>query len=165
MTRDLDSPTVSEGDRGRRSAPRLDRLLAALAPALDRLPYRFVQLGSAPSPDALFASTFALVREREGWTRIERSLGETEAARTDARGPAAPEGADWARIELTVRSDLAAIGLTAAVTAALAAEGIPANVVAACNHDHLFVPWEDRERALATLERLSDAARRSGAGD
>ncbi|MFD2578410.1 hypothetical protein ACFSTD_06895 [Novosphingobium colocasiae] len=32
-------------------------------------------------------------------------------------------------------------------------------MVAAYHHDHLFVPWADRDRALAALLRLqSDAA-------
>ena len=54
-------------------------------------------------------------------------------------------------ITLTVNSDLNAVGLTAAVTNALADKGISCNVVAATNHDHLFVPVESAEAAMAVL--------------
>ena len=58
----------------------------------------------------------------------------------------------WARITLRVQSALQAVGLTAAVSTALAAEGISANVVAAYRHDHVFVPWDRRHGALAALQ-------------
>jgi len=47
------------------------------------------------------------------------------------------------------------VGLTAAVAGALAEAGIACNVVAGFHHDHLFVPWERREDALAILSDLS----------
>ncbi len=63
----------------------------------------------------------------------------------------------WARISLTVHSDLAAVGLTAAIAQALAARGISANVVAGFYHDHVFVPWGRRLDAMAALRGLSNA--------
>lgn len=63
----------------------------------------------------------------------------------------------WARISLTVHSDLAAVGLTAAIAQALAARGISANVVAGFYHDHVFVPWDRRLDAMAALRGLSNA--------
>jgi hypothetical protein len=41
------------------------------------------------------------------------------------------------------------------LASALAEEGISANVVAAYFHDHLFVPWEQRDRAMAILSTLA----------
>jgi hypothetical protein len=41
------------------------------------------------------------------------------------------------------------------VSGALAGAGIACNVVAGYHHDHLFVPWERREEALAILQRLA----------
>ena len=65
------------------------------------------------------------------------------------------------RITLRVVSDLEAVGFTAAVTAELAKHTIPANLVSAFNHDHLFVPLERAEEALRVLEELSaETARR-----
>ena len=58
-------------------------------------------------------------------------------------------------ITLEVQSDLTAVGFVAAVARALADAGIPANAVAAYNHDHLFVPAERADAALRTLERMS----------
>ena len=64
-------------------------------------------------------------------------------------------GKGWARITLGVHSSLAAVGLTARVAGALAEAGISANMVAAFHHDHVFVPWETRDVARATLCSLS----------
>ena len=58
-------------------------------------------------------------------------------------------------ITLQIHSSLAATGLTAAFSAALAQEGISCNVVAAYFHDHLFVPIDLVDRALDALARLS----------
>jgi hypothetical protein len=63
----------------------------------------------------------------------------------------------WARISLTVASDLAAVGLTAAFATALGNEGISCNVIAGFHHDHLLVQWDRRADAMAALRRLSDA--------
>jgi hypothetical protein len=83
---------------------------------------------------------FALIREEEGLTAIR----------------AHPEG-EWARISLEVHSSLDAVGLTAALSKALAEAGISANIVAALRHDHLFVPWDRREDAMGCLKALSQA--------
>ncbi len=62
-----------------------------------------------------------------------------------------------ARIRLMVHSALDGVGLTAAVAGALADENIPCNMVAAYHHDHAFVPWGMRERAMRILQDLSAA--------
>jgi uncharacterized protein len=90
---------------------------------------------------ALTKGQFALVREDEGLTSIH----------------ADPEG-QWARISLDVHSSLKAVGLTATLSSRLAEHGISANIVAAVNHDHLFVPWDRREDALAALSSLQEGA-------
>ncbi|WP_084127001.1 ACT domain-containing protein [Demequina sp. NBRC 110054] len=54
-------------------------------------------------------------------------------------------------ITLEVHSSLDAVGLTAAFSTALADAGIACNVVAGAKHDHLFVPYEQRHRALEVL--------------
>lgn len=58
-------------------------------------------------------------------------------------------------ITLQVDSDLTAVGLTAAVSTALAKAGISCNVVAAFQHDHLFVPAERADEALWILQNLA----------
>jgi hypothetical protein len=68
-------------------------------------------------------------------------------------------------ISLTVHSDLAAVGLLAAIASALAAEGISVNAISAFYHDHLFVPCDRVEDALACLHRLTQQAATAGPGD
>ena len=83
---------------------------------------------------------FALIREDEGLTAIR----------------AHPEGV-WARFGLVVHPSLSAVGLTAALSRALAEADISANIVAGLRHDHLFVPWNRREDAMGCLKALSQA--------
>lgn len=121
----------------------LSQLLARMEPDLHAAPYGYAV---APAP---IAGAFATVAEAEGLTVI----APVEALR--AAGLEA--GPPWARISLTVHSDLAAVGLTAAFARALADHKISANVVAGFYHDHIFVPWERRLDALAALKGLSHA--------
>ena len=61
-------------------------------------------------------------------------------------------------ITLMVQSALDGVGLTAAVSAALAAADCPCNLVAAYHHDHAFVPADRAEEALTILvERAAQA--------
>lgn len=125
----------------------LARLLATLEPRLDGVGYEFTTSERRPSEPELSRAA-AVVREEEGWTVVR---------------PA--EGADpgvWARIILTVHSDLAAVGLLAAVTARLAEEGIPVNAMAGWFHDHLYVPWPRRNDAMAALVALQRKASTKG---
>lgn len=58
-------------------------------------------------------------------------------------------------ITLSVNSDLGAIGLTAAFSAALRTAGISCNVVAGVNHDHIFVPVAQAELAMQVLRDMA----------
>lgn len=110
-------------------------MLAGMAPVLDARRYDFALVdGAAP------ADVFALIREHEGLTAIV----------PDEQG-------GFARITLMVHSALEGVGLTAAVSGALADAGIACNVVAGFHHDHLFVPWDRRDEALDVLQRLSQS--------
>ena len=108
----------------------LSRLLQELSPRLHPERYSF----SAAAEPTLQEDAFALVREDEGLSLIRPN----------------PSG-EWARISLGVHSSLEAVGLTAALSSRLADTGISANIVAALYHDHIFVPWDRREEALAVL--------------
>ena len=70
----------------------------------------------------------------------------------------APDAAVMRQITLNVYSALDGVGLTAAVAAALAANGISCNMVAAYHHDHVFVPEAQAQAALAILLRLQIGA-------
>jgi dihydrofolate reductase len=86
------------------------------------------------------------VREPEGLTVVV-PVPDAIAAGLDGRFECA-----WIRISAT--SALDAVGLTAAMAAALTADGIACNVVAGFHHDHLFVPVDRVQDALAALNAL-----------
>ena len=125
----------------------LSEMLAGMEPVLAHEPYKFLPA----IPEQEFArkhdQIFALVYEQEGLTCI------IQADRND-------DSVQFARITLSVHSDLEGVGLTAAVASQLAKAGIACNVIAGFHHDHLFVPWARREEALACLQKLSKDARR-----
>jgi len=58
-------------------------------------------------------------------------------------------------ITLQVHSSLEAVGLTAAFSKALSDAGISCNVIAAFYHDHIFVPVNDRLKAMEAFAQLS----------
>jgi hypothetical protein len=58
-------------------------------------------------------------------------------------------------LTLSVWSSLTSIGLTAAFSNALAAAGVPCNVLAGYHHDHVIVPADQADEALRVLRRLS----------
>ena len=119
-------------------------MLRRLHPVLHPTVFCYCVLPDAT--DVRWLPWLGLFRESEGLTAI---LPEEIA---HLRGWEIKFRAAW--ITLTVHSDLHAVGLTAAVAGALAQAGISCNVVAAVNHDHLFVPIELGPSALSILERL-----------
>ena len=76
------------------------------------------------------------------------------------RDQAIAAGLDWTfpsrMITLNVQSSLDAVGFLAAITARLAAAGIPVNPVSGFHHDHLFVPEGRAEEAMAVLRAMAD---------
>jgi len=123
-------------------------MLAGMAPALDEAAYRFILITPDIAPQALGAA-LGTFREEEGVTAI---IPADLADELEQRGP------NFARITLTVHSDLEGVGLTAAVAMALAGEGIACNVVAAYHHDHIFVPWDRRIDAMEAFRKISNEA-------
>ena len=120
-------------------------LLRTMEPVLHPEPYGYgVWAGGV-----LLIEPFATVSEAEGLT-IVAPLAELRAA--------GMQSDPWARISLTVHSDLAAVGLTAAFATALGTEGISCNVVAGLNHDHIFVPVHQAQLALEVLRALQRSA-------
>ncbi|MDH3294987.1 MAG: ACT domain-containing protein [Acidimicrobiia bacterium] len=62
----------------------------------------------------------------------------------------------WAWLSLDVHSSLEAVGLTAAFATALAGDDLPCNVLAGYHHDHLLVPIDRADDAIACLDRLRE---------
>jgi len=113
-----------------------------LAPSLSAEPYVFATAATPPPGVVMFAA----ILEDEGLTLV---LTQADADRA---------GLEYsylaARITLGVNSELDEVGLTAAVSRVLADAGISCNVIAAAAHDHLFVPWDRGEEAIALLRGL-----------
>lgn len=122
----------------------LGQLLRQMQPMLADAPYAIVTTEGGVPPGI---KPFATIAEAEGLTLI---------ATHDALTAAGFIGDRWARISLTIHSDLSAVGLTAAIATALAGQGISANVVAGYFHDHVFVQWDRRDDALRTLALLTE---------
>lgn len=130
----------------------LARLLREMRPRLEAGRYCFATIeGASVAPDAVARDAVATMREREGLSVL------LPVDRARAHGFRADVELAW--ITLDVHSALDAVGLTAAVSEALAAEGIACNVVAGARHDHLFVPAARGADAMAALRRLTEGAR------
>ena len=127
----------------------LAQLLAEASPYLHPGPVAVVGLDGFSAPPALPpASVVATLREAEGLTLY------AELAAAETAGLPVAFRAAW--ITMTVVSALDAVGFTAAFAGALARAGIACNVLAGARHDHLFVPWEQAEAAMAALRGLSE---------
>jgi uncharacterized protein len=127
-----------------RSVSDLATLLRSMEPELHE--GVFVYASAPHEADWNALSAFATFREAEGITLI---TSESEAIKAKLT---VIFRAAW--ITLKVHSDLQAVGLTAAFSRALGEVGISCNVVAAGYHDHIFVPVESAQAALAALRAL-----------
>ena len=89
-------------------------------------------------------------REQEGTTLV--------VPREDAEAAGLAYAFPSRLITLTVHSALDAVGFLAAITARLAAADISVNAVSAFHHDHLFVPVDRADEAMAILQEISGNA-------
>lgn len=121
----------------------LQAMLRGMEPILAPVPFGILCQPSLPAG----LTPFATVAEAEGLTIVAR--------KDDLAACGLAGDQDWALISLTLHSDLAAVGLTAALARCLADEGISANVIAGFFHDHILVPWARRADALAALIGLA----------
>lgn len=123
----------------------LEILLRNMRPALQEGEYVFCTLQEMPA--SALSRCVMTFQEAEGITVIaNRELA-------DEYGWKYQYIAGW--ITLKVHSSLEAVGLTAAVSHALAKENISCNVVAAYYHDHIFVDRNDCEKAMEVLESVT----------
>jgi hypothetical protein len=122
----------------------LATLLASLTATARDERYVFV---SVSHEDAEAIGAAAVIVEDEDTTLV---LPQAEA---DHLGLSYDYVAAW--ITLEVYSALHAVGLTAAVSGALADAGISCNILAGFHHDHLLVPEDDLDEALRVLEGLA----------
>lgn len=126
----------------------LNTLLRSMEPTLNEGVYVFATLDEHQTLP--FQEIVAFIREEEGIS-VVISAEIAEKYQLNAQFKSA-----W--ITLTVHSDLAAVGLTAAFATALGKANISCNVVAGNFHDHIFVPYDKAALAMETLRTLQQSS-------
>lgn len=124
----------------------LQKLLGSMSPALLHGVYVFTTLPPGAAVPA-GVTPVMVFREDEGDTLI---LFEEEA-----RAAGLASAFPCRMITLNVHSSLEAVGFLAAITTRLAAAGMGVNPVSGYFHDHLFVPADRAEEAMAILRALA----------
>lgn len=122
----------------------LDQMLRCLS--VSRRPEAWTMV-SVDSSVPLSETVAAVIAEAEG-TTVVATVDEA-----NRRGWPVEFRAAWLTLE--IHSALEAVGLTAAVSAALADGGIPANMLAGFFHDHILVPENKAADAMAIIEGLA----------
>ena len=123
----------------------LEEMLRTLTVSVRPDRYTFLSIEQIPE---LGDGVAAVLTEAEGTTVV------ATVERAEAEGWPVDFQAAWLTLE--VHSSLEAIGLTAAFSAALGEVGIACNVLAGFHHDHLLVPADRADEAVAVLEGLRD---------
>lgn len=123
----------------------LTTLLHSMEPSLGEQPFIFCSVDAATYA-RMQGIPVGMFREQEGITLI------LEQEQADQAGISYTDL--WACITLTVHSSLAAVGFIAAISNRLATAGLSVNPVSAYYHDHLFVPWAERERVMQVLQEF-----------
>ena len=128
----------------------LGTLLRTLRPILRDGAFVFCSFAGARYGDHAALDPIAAVSESEGLTLVIPASNAASAGLADQP--------TFRCITLQVHSSLEAVGLTAAVSTALARKAISANLVAGAFHDHVFVPADRAEDALDVLQALAAEA-------
>lgn len=124
-------------------------LLKDMRPVLDGTDYVFITKKCFQIDEKIIAlNPVATCLEPEGMTLV--------VTMTAADTHGLPYDAVFKKITLEVHSSLEAVGLTAAVSTALASSGISANIIAGYYHDHIFIPEDKADTALQILEGLTE---------
>ncbi|GKY89003.1 ACT domain-containing protein [Sinisalibacter aestuarii] len=127
-------------------------MVSGMTPELRAGRFVFVTITDSALEARLMSSARAVFREAEGTSLL---IPGDVALKHGLNADAPMRG-----ITLNVYSSLHGVGLTAAVSGALADHDIPCNMIAAFHHDHVFVPEHLCERAVEILRSLQDSARR-----
>ncbi len=126
----------------------VDELLAGLEPRMRSGKFVFTAIG--PAKLELLRRADAVITEDEGITAII------------SKDIARDQNLDYeyvaAWITLSAQTGLHVVGVTAMVSSAFASAGISCNVLAGLHHDHLLVPWKQREDAIELIQEVSEAA-------
>ena len=121
----------------------LTKLIKYMRPVLDKREFVFSTV-SFSERKKLNVNPICEFQEKEGLTLI--------LEKREAEGNKLKYSFDSKMINLSIHSDLNAVGLLAAITNKLAENNISVNVVSAFYHDHLFVSFDKADEAIRLLE-------------
>lgn len=125
-------------------------MISGMTPELLSGTFVFVTTDDANLGHQLSNDAIATFREHEGLSLL--------IPLTSAQQNGLPVDHPMRCITLNVYSSLEGVGLTAAVSTALAESAIPCNMVAGFHHDHVFVPENLSDRAIQVLTKLQNNA-------
>ena len=131
----------------------LGRILSTLNPVLHPDEYIFTTISDPPSSilyktlrEKYLTDMICEFREPEGMTLVmKKSVADIFSVSYDYV-------ARW--ITCKVHSSLSAVGLTSALSHALAEAGLSCNIIAGYYHDHLFVKSDTVDKAMDILRDL-----------
>lgn len=141
-------------ESGTRPVKGTRKMIASMTPVLQPGVFVFCSMLHTQDSNAAASLARGSFAEDEGLSLI--------LAKDDADRLGLTYETEMKQITLMVFSSLTGVGLTGAVATELAREKIPANVVAATQHDHVFVPARKAEAAMELLRNLQARARDSG---
>lgn len=124
----------------------LSHLIKNMQPILSEASYVFCCLDYA-TYQSLSLKPLCMFAEDEGITIILEEA--------DATSLGLNYVGKWSLITCKIQSSLEAVGFLAAMSTELAKASIAVNAISAYHHDHLLVPKEKANLALAVLTKLS----------
>lgn len=122
-------------------------LLRDMEPVIDGIDYVFCSTGSSKLTEEIVSMRpVATILEEEGMTVVvsKKQADECKLSYSTI----------FQKISLNIHSSLEAVGLTAAISTALAIHNISANMVAGYYHDHIYIRKDHADLALEILEGL-----------
>lgn len=125
----------------------LEAILRSILVSCDGKEYIYCATNSDSALMSLLPDAIGLFREDEATTVImlKDLLQPSDYIQTSD---------SYAKLTIDVHTSLEAVGLTAAIAKVLTDYGISANVVAAYYHDHIFVPYKSKDKAVEALSSL-----------
>ena len=124
-------------------------LLKEMKPILGNTDYVFIT-------KSCFRLTYEIIELNPIATFLEKEGMTVVISKDEAEKKNLSFNAVFHKITLEVHSSLEAVGLTAAISTALASQNISANVIAGYYHDHIFIQKSKAELALSILKELSN---------
>jgi uncharacterized protein len=123
----------------------LSTVLQSLQISCDDIKYGFASVKEIPQ-DLDSDEVLGTFKENEGLT-IFATKRYFEANKIPHDGP-------YAKLTMEVHTALALVGFTAAFSRVLTEYGISANVIAGYFHDHVFVQYDLRQKAIDAINSL-----------